>query len=537
MKINAPVNTVETLFPEGVSLYSRTNLKGVIEEVNDAFLHASAFSREELIGKSHNIVRHPEMPTDAFEDMWRDIKAGRPWRGIVKNWRKDGGFYWVAANVSPVRNNDGSVKGYQSVRLLPLREEVDNAQDAYKRIMNGDKSIHISHGRVIEKNSISKFLLSDSFAWCVVLACAIFPSISMVFDFWNIWISIISITSCFLFFSLFVVGYFSAIQGLISWLEKILHTGDLRHSIPRVALNNNRFLPLANSLSDYNYSMRATVTGMEDIAKQIAVVVNETKEIVSGIFTASNYQNDATSSSAAAIEQISVSVGEVAEQTELTKNSAIEAGQEAKQALLISEDAILKISNLSSFIHSTAGKINALGRRSEDISLVISLIKDIADQTNLLALNAAIEAARAGEQGRGFAVVADEVRKLAERTSKATEEIGDMISAIRDDSQAAVEAMSIGEKHAIEGVHSVENVGVALKKICSNMDSTVEMALGIAHSTAEQRTGITNLANDIEKISIMIESNVSTVTQAKFMTEKLELIGKRMIESTMQYRT
>ena len=105
MKINQPVTNVETLLPEGEFIYSSTDLKGVIVEANEAFVRISNFTRDEMIGQSHNMVRHPDMPPEAFADLWRDLKAGRPWRGIVKNRRKDGGFYWVVANVSPVREN------------------------------------------------------------------------------------------------------------------------------------------------------------------------------------------------------------------------------------------------------------------------------------------------------------------------------------------------------------------------------------------------------------------------------------------------
>jgi aerotaxis receptor len=150
MKINQPVTNVETLLPEGEFIYSSTDLKGVIVEANEAFVRISNFTRDEMIGQSHNMVRHPDMPPEAFADLWRDLKAGRPWRGIVKNRRKDGGFYWVVANVSPVREN-GQLIGYQSVRARPTREEIAAADGAYKRIKAGDHSIRVEHGRVVKK--------------------------------------------------------------------------------------------------------------------------------------------------------------------------------------------------------------------------------------------------------------------------------------------------------------------------------------------------------------------------------------------------
>ena len=131
MRKNLPITDVETLLPEDQFIYSRTDLKGKITETNDAFCQISGFTREEMLGQPHNMVRHPEMPSAAFEDLWRDLKAGLPWRGILKNRRKDGGYYWVVANVSPVREH-GQVVGYQSVRSRPSREEVD-AAEAFRR--------------------------------------------------------------------------------------------------------------------------------------------------------------------------------------------------------------------------------------------------------------------------------------------------------------------------------------------------------------------------------------------------------------------
>ena len=152
MKINLPVNDVETILPENEFIYSRTDLKGVIVEANEAFASISGFTPEEMVGQSHNLVRHPDMPPEAFADLWQDIKLGRPWRGIVKNRRKDGGFYWVVANVSPVREN-GQIVGYQSVRGRPGREEIAAAAAAYRRIRAGDKSIRVEHGLAVGNRS------------------------------------------------------------------------------------------------------------------------------------------------------------------------------------------------------------------------------------------------------------------------------------------------------------------------------------------------------------------------------------------------
>jgi aerotaxis receptor len=133
MKVNLPVTQVEKPYPKGKYLTSKTDLKGIITHANDAFVELSGFSRDELIGKSHNLVRHPDMPPQAFEDLWRTVKAGRPWRGTVKNRAKNGDHYWVDAFVVPVRKNDKTI-GYMSVRSEPSRQQVQAAEALYKRL-------------------------------------------------------------------------------------------------------------------------------------------------------------------------------------------------------------------------------------------------------------------------------------------------------------------------------------------------------------------------------------------------------------------
>jgi aerotaxis receptor len=120
MATQAYTNNVETIVPDNTFIYSQTDLKGKIVEANEAFAEISGYTVANLIGQPHNIVRHPDMPKEAFADLWRSLKAGRPWQGLVKNRRSDGGYYWVIANVSPVREN-GRIVGYQSLRLKPSR--------------------------------------------------------------------------------------------------------------------------------------------------------------------------------------------------------------------------------------------------------------------------------------------------------------------------------------------------------------------------------------------------------------------------------
>ena len=149
MRNNQPVTQNEVMLTADSLIVSKTDLKGQITYVNKDFLDISGFSEEELIGKPHNLVRHPDMPVEAFEDMWRDLKEGRPWTGFVKNRCKNGDFYWVLATATPMREND-QVVGYMSVRRMPTRQQVDAAESAYRLFREKRAGgLRIRHGVVV----------------------------------------------------------------------------------------------------------------------------------------------------------------------------------------------------------------------------------------------------------------------------------------------------------------------------------------------------------------------------------------------------
>jgi methyl-accepting chemotaxis protein len=140
MKLNHPVTDREVLMKDGTILVTRTDLKGRITYTNEAFVDISGFSEAELLGANHNVVRHPDMPPEAFADLWNTLKSGQPWRGLVKNRCKNGDYYWVEANVTPVHEN-GQLQGYLSARYAPSREQIRNAETLYELIKNKKASI------------------------------------------------------------------------------------------------------------------------------------------------------------------------------------------------------------------------------------------------------------------------------------------------------------------------------------------------------------------------------------------------------------
>jgi aerotaxis receptor len=495
-----------------------------------------------MIGQSHNMVRHPDMPPQAFADLWEDLKAGRPWRGLVKNRRKDGGFYWVVANVSPVREN-GRVVGYQSVRSRPSRDEVAAAESAYKRINEGTESIRIEHGRVVKRRSSwLNALLSLRSQMIVAGLMALVPAIEALSDHLGgptfpdaVAITVASIAILYGLYFLFIYVPLTTrdLNETSDWLENVLSTGDLRK---RFDLERRDVIGgIARKADKFASSMQATIQGIADIAQQVAIATDDVHTGMKSSHDSAIKQSEATSSAAAAIEEVTVSIGEVATHAKTTMETATHTGEVSRQGTLVTQNASRTIESLAGTVRHSAEQVESLGHRSEEIGRVTSVIKEIADQTNLLALNAAIEAARAGEQGRGFAVVADEVRKLAERTARATQEIADMTLSIQNETQTAVAGMRSGAQQVAEGVQLVNATEESLRQINLEMGKTTEMVGEISHASNEQQSAMVQLAQNVERVANMTEQNVVVIDQTSATVDRLNAVVTRMRKSTTQY--
>ncbi|MBK8117007.1 MAG: methyl-accepting chemotaxis protein [Candidatus Accumulibacter sp.] len=543
MRNNQPVTAVETVIPEGEFIYSRTNLQGTIEEANDAFANISAYTRAEMIGQPHNMVRHPDMPEAAFADLWADLKAGRPWRGLVKNRRKDGGYYWVVANASPVREN-GQIVGYQSVRTRPTRPEIAAADAAYRRIKAGDQSLRVEHGRVVRVlPRVVDWFASLHTQMLLMGLLAVVPGmvglLSSLLEgrLLNHVHDVLAVIAALyaLYFLFWVTPRVSRdLQATADHLETVLSTGDLK---TRLEINRRDIIGrLARLADNFIASVQATVQGMADTAKQVDDANNQVRAGVHNVNQSAVVQSDATSASAAAVEQVTVSIGEVAAHAASTEAAAHKAGDVAQAGEELSLRASNTILSLAGTVKASAQQVESLGQRSEEISRIVAVIKEVADQTNLLALNAAIEAARAGEAGRGFSVVADEVRKLAERTGKATQEISTMISSIQAETKQAVEGMRNGAHEVEESVRLVQEAREALRGINEQMRTTVSMVSEITHSSNEQQSAMTELAQNVERVASMTEQNVSVTRETEAMVDVLTATVSRMRKAVGQYR-
>jgi len=313
----------------------------------------------------------------------------------------------------------------------------------------------------------------------------------------------------------------------------VLSTGDLRK---RFDLERRDVIgSIARKADKFASSMQATIQGVADIAQQVAVATEDVHAGMKSSHDSAIRQSEATSSAAAAIEEVTVSIGEVAAHAKTTMETATHTGEVSRQGTLVTQNASRTIESLAGTVRHSAEQVESLGHRSEEIGRVTSVIKEIADQTNLLALNAAIEAARAGEQGRGFAVVADEVRKLAERTARATQEIADMTLSIQNETQTAVAGMRSGAQQVAEGVQLVNATEESLRQINLEMGKTTEMVGEISHASNEQQSAMVLLAQNVERVANMTEQNVVVVDQTSATVDRLNAVVIRMRKSTTQY--
>jgi aerotaxis receptor len=539
MRSNLPVTHIETLLPEGEFIYSRTDTKGVIVEVNEAFAHISAFTREEMVGQPHNIVRHPDMPKEAFEDMWRDLKAGLPWRGLVKNRRKDGGFYWVTANVAPVREGN-MIVGYQSVRARPSRAEVKAAEAAYRRIQQGDKSISIRYGCVMPRRlsfleGLGRFDLQTLLVGGATLLLGLALILSAALP---IFVTQI-LGGLGLLFGLYFLIVFRPrlkhdLERTSQYLFELLSSGDLRlrlsHERP------DQLGDLMRRLDRLTAWIQATLQGMGETSRAVQQSVHEVAESVDALKDSAEVQSDATAAAAAGIEEITVSISEVAANAASTRDAAEVAAQASTDGGTLADEASATILALADTVRASAAQVENMGEHSREISRITGVIKEIAEQTNLLALNAAIEAARAGEQGRGFAVVADEVRKLAERSAQATEEISQMVSSVQAETGKAVTSMRSGAQQVGKGVTLVQDAQHALLEINTQMSRTLTMVSDISRSSNEQQSAMTSMAKNVEQVASMTDQNLDLAGKTAHTAEALRAVTDRMQKAVGQYK-
>ncbi len=706
MRNNQPVSNIEYLLKDGVFIVSRTDTRGMITSCNKDFIEASGYAEEELIGQPQNILRHPDMPVEAFADLWNTLKSGEPWQGLVKNRRKDGSYYWVSAEVSPVLKND-QCTGYVSVRTKPARAEVEAADALYRKFREGHQgNWEIYHGQARKRpNGWNKFIpqrlaprlwlafgvllfallfdggqgylalkhaneaFSDVANRRVYLATQIYQirehatstraqillglqhnpasrtaqmhdhpltrhleaidenlvtlqhaleeyatyvhnamdtqryaEIKAAFEAYrteaalparnalaegrfeeaekilvnkvlpmmadltekvdtqatyalagvqktsleineetdrSTQMLLISIIASMVFMLVYSQRLIRGLTGTAHELRDVMvravAQGDLSLRAPKTNRKDemgeiaNAFNQLIINVGASMYDVKHGSIEMQAAAKMLAGSADE-------INHSSQAQNESAASTAAAVEEVTVSIGMVAE-------NAAEVGRQAKESADLTREGnrnanamVAEINSIEQVMRQVEQSVHEFIERAHTITGMTQQVKDIADQTNLLALNAAIEAARAGEQGRGFAVVADEVRKLAEKSAHSANEI-DRITRELDAQSGQV------EKSIEQGVRSIQATQKNVQQVSSLLlqagDAVERATTGvgdIVHSVQEQKAATDSIAHHIEGIAQMAEKNHVAVAGARESITMLEALSHQLRQSSEQFK-
>lgn len=268
------------------------------------------------------------------------------------------------------------------------------------------------------------------------------------------------------------------------------------------------------ALNKMKNNLRQLIQSIAGTAEHVASASEEISSSASQQAQSAETQKDQAAQVATAMQEMSSTVLQVSENSNKAAEASNKAAETARHGGEIVEETLSKMRAIADSVSGTAKKMEELGKSSDQIGRIAGVIDDIADQTNLLALNAAIEAARAGEQGRGFAVVADEVRKLAERTTTATKEIAQMIQNIQDETKTAVTAMEEGTRQVDDGVNSTAQAGNSLKEIIHMSEQVGEMITHIATAATEQSSASEEVNNNMDRIAKLVKESAEGAQQS-----------------------
>ena len=492
MRTNLPVTQQEYTFAAHETLLSTTDVESHISYANAAFIRTSGYAAHELIGQPHNLVRHPDMPVEAFEDMWRTLKDGQSWRALVKNRRADGDHYWVCANAAPMRRN-GQLTGYLSVRTHPQRSEIEAATSLYARFKAGKAQGLAFHRGLIVRTGLMRWASALQLlptAWRVrlpLLGVGLVTGAALAFS--GLSLTALAVTGVALAGSLLLANVFIESQ-ITTPLRHIKATAQQVATGEQAAdLNLNRVDDIgliARAINQSGLNLQSLVADVQEQASGVQAASHEISAAVNDLSSRTEQAASSLEETAAAMEQQTASVKQ-------NSDTAHQASQLAHEAT----EVAAKGGSDMARVEATMSQITASSRKIADI---ISVIDGIAFQTNILALNAAVEAARAGEQGRGFAVVASEVRSLAGRSATAAKEIKTLI----DDSVAKVES----------GSRLVTDAGQTMNDVVTQVNRVNDLMREITVASKEQSLGISQVAQAVAQLDQMTQQNAAMVEES-----------------------
>ena len=523
MRKNLPITNVETQIKDDQYLISKTDLKGRITFCNPEFVTVSGFELHELIGKAHNVVRHPDMPEAIFKEMWETLHAFKPWIGVVKNRRKDGGYYWVLATVLPIMEQDECV-GYASVRVRASNDAIRAAEKFYEGINRNDWGGYtVKHGQRVPAGWRK---LAQTMG--LVFSSGIRPALLR--------------SSAFLMAMAAIPTYLAADHApahMQAWLWGgfSLTAAAIGYSSIRLCQRLGRPLREAERLAGQITGGNLIITvppAPETEFRQLYFYLDTMRKSLSGIALE---VTDRVQSTANTIDELKMSSQDLASRTEQQASSLQETAASLEElTMTVKQNAdnaanANRLSGESMEIAATGGKVvgevvhtmrNIQGS-SRKISDIVALIDGIAFQTNILALNAAVEAARAGEKGKGFAVVAGEVRSLAQKTSQAAKEIKELID-------ASVSGVELGAEQA-------ERAGKTMGEIVQSVRRVSDLMNEISTASSEQTKGLEQINLAVSQLDSVTHQNANLVQDLMRSADSISQESQSLREAVAVFNT
>lgn len=316
-------------------------------------------------------------------------------------------------------------------------------------------------------------------------------------------------------------------------IVKQIARGDLSREIQTRANDTDSLLFATKQMQG---GLKGIIGGILQSADHLTQAAREMNSSSNQVLQASERQSESSASVASSVEEMTACIGQISDNASNAQMHASDTGTLAKDGSAVVQEVIGEMGKISGAVTTSSEVITSLGEQSHQISNIVNVIKEIADQTNLLALNAAIEAARAGEQGRGFAVVADEVRKLAERTTQSTQEIASMIQAIQGSTDHAVAGMAQGIACVDEGVQMVGRAGSSMEKIQDGVQQVLASVADISSALREQNSASTLIAQNVQNIARMAEDTSGIVRDVSDSASRLEQMAMQLKESVSQFK-